>query len=195
MVEQSQEAWEAVDGQYRNQVRRWVLHHPRLHMFDEDPDVFVNMAFEKFWKRNFSAVEFAGFPNIRSILAYLKTCVASVITDHGRNQSRMAEVVYLDEMLIQAHPQALTYHDRGDDGLVVDEFWLKIREILGDDGMYVTLYCSFVQGLRPVEIFQQFPQLFKDVREVYKLKARAMVLLEQNAHQMNLFFHSPRGRE
>lgn len=195
LVEKNEGSWEALDNQYRNQVRRWVLQHPRFPAFDEGPELFVNMAFEKFWKRNFSAIDFAGFPNIRSILAYLKTCVGSVIMDYGRNQSRIAKVLYLDEVLIQNHIKEFTYHDRGELGLEQDEFWQVVRKLLDDERLYLAVYCSFVLGLRPVDIFAQHPRLFKDVRDVYRLKAKALGLLEHEAHLMNLLSQFPRREE
>lgn len=195
LVEKNDGSWEALDNQYRNQVRRWVLQHPRFPAFDEGPDLFVNMAFEKFWKRNFSAIDFARFPNIRSILAYLKTCVASVITDYGRNQSRIAKVVYLDDVLLETYPKEFIHHDLGDMKLEQDEFWQTVRVSLGDEGMYQAVYGSFVLGLRPSEIYELHPLLFKDVRDVYRLKAKALGLLEDQVHQLSLLSQFPRREE
>ncbi|NUM46635.1 MAG: hypothetical protein HUU38_18180 [Anaerolineales bacterium] len=184
-VEKDSAAWNIVYVQYQKQVQRWVEHHPRFHDFYEEADILVNLVFEKFWKRNFSAVEFAGFSNLRKVLAYLKTCVGSVITDYWRTQKRTLDVVYLEDVLLQnMYAQAFSYHARMDRKLEWEDFWKDLRGHLRDDVAFWVIYASFAMDLKPNDIYSMTPERFADVREVYNIKAKTIPLLGQVLQEM-----------
>lgn len=188
IVDKVGEAWNVIDLQYRNQMRRWVEQHPRFRDFNEDPDLFVNLAFEKFWRRNFSALEFARFPNVSGLMAYLKTCVWSVIMDHWRIHLRKYKVVYLEESLhwrLHAHSFQETIEKR----LEQEDFWSEVRELLGDEVSYQVVYASFALNLKPDDIFKQTPKVFGNIREVYKIKARAILLLDRLLREKGHLYH------
>jgi hypothetical protein len=192
VVEKSEGAWQVVDSQYRRQLRRWVEQHPRFLDFDEEADLFVNLALEKFWKRDFSAAEFSGFPNLKAILAYLKTCVASAITDFWRHQQRVMETLYLDEIGTQpALSQALSYQERLEGGMEQDDFWAALRQWVDDEAMFLVLYESFVLDMKPVEIFERHVQMFDGVRKVYRLKAKALMVLGREFREQGFFAKFP----
>lgn len=187
IVDKDGRAWDIIVEQYQSQVQRWVEKNPRFHAVSEGPDIFVNLVFEKFWGRNFSAGEFSGFPNVKSILAYLKTCVSSVITDFWRTQKRKENVAYLEDLLIEgANSPAFSYPARMEERMARADFWDEIHRFLEDEISYTVIYFSFVQDLKPLEIMEQFPAWFGDVRDVYKVKAKAMSILEREYNKREI---------
>lgn len=187
IVEKNGEAWEVVVSQYQGQVRRWVELHGRFHTFAEEPEIFVNLVFEKFWKRNFSAAEFSGFPNVKSVMAYLKTCVGSVLTDFWRTQKRKEKVVYWEDLLTEgANSPAFSYQPRMEEYMMRDDFWEEIRQYVDDEDAFQVLYSSFVLGLKPIEIMLQSPTRFGEVRDVYKAKAKALAILAREFSKLEI---------
>ena len=83
IVQRVAEAWEQIYQLYTPLVQKWVVRHPSFANTGEDVDYFVNRAFEKMW-RALTPEKFANFPELKSLLAYLKMCVNSVIIDHLR---------------------------------------------------------------------------------------------------------------
>ncbi|HNB54547.1 MAG TPA: hypothetical protein PK530_21550, partial [Anaerolineales bacterium] len=167
IIEKNEDAWKVIYLQYRSQVRQWVNRHPIFQDFDEDADFFVNLAFEKFWQRNFSASDFARFPNTSSILAYLKTCVVSVLLDYRMAEKQKTFSANMDLFFSEQPPQGPSQED----------FWSNIRLTLNDDVAYTVVYSTFVLNMRPNEILSAWPNLFSSVSEVYKIKARALMRL------------------
>ena len=192
IVEKDNDAWDAVISQYYPVVERWVERHPKFNHFTENADYFVNRAFTKFWQRNLSPSEFSQFPNVKSLLGYIKTCVASVMTDYWRIQSR-GEIEYKDEL------GKSTYGNNGIDP--ADEFenqfqrrrfWAHLRKHLRDETEYQIVFETFVVGLKPLEILDRFPDLFPDVKEVYKIKARALNRLGKYVDLLDYFSENPK---
>jgi len=83
ILERSQEAWELVYAQYHALVLKWAALHPALSATVEEPQYFVNRAFEKMWL-SITADKFVCFPDLKSVLRYLQMCVHSVIVDSAR---------------------------------------------------------------------------------------------------------------
>ncbi len=192
VVEKSEEAWELIVGQYQNQVKGWVEHYPRFRDFQETTEFFVNQVFEKFWRRNFSAVEFARFPNLKALLAYLKTCVGSVMTDYWRVQKRKADMVYLDDLSpqhIQVH--VFSYYDKVQNHLEQKDFWNDLRIQMDDEQAFKVLYASFVLNLKPIDIYNELPNSYNDVQEIYKIKAKAISRLSHVLQVMGLLSNFP----
>ncbi|GAB4579216.1 MAG: sigma-70 family RNA polymerase sigma factor [Anaerolineales bacterium] len=187
LVERSNEAWAVLYEQYYAQVKRWVQQHPMFSNFQEEADFFVNLALEKFWRRNFSASDFAQFQNVKKLLAYVKMCVGSVIMDYGREKKGKIEALYLDDAIPTSSGGGTSYQQTVEDQLIQEEFWQKVQMNLEDDLMFRVVYDSFVLGLKPVEILNLPPKVFKDVQEIYKIKAKALHILARVLQEMNDF--------
>jgi len=179
IVEKNEEAWGTIMEQYQPQVSRWVERHPKIRLFSEEPDFFVNRIFEKFWRTNLSAKEFSRFPNVKSLMAYLKTIVASVLTDYWRVQERKP-IEYLAELSRSGPPpQSSRVEDMVVNRMQRRRFWEHVGQHLTDKIEYQVVYEFFILGLKPAEIFRHTPQAFRNVQEVYKIKARAIIRLSQ----------------
>jgi len=190
-VDKNDDAWRGIIEQYQSQVARWVEHHPKFKNFNDEIDFFTNRVFEKFWRRNFSAKEFSRFPNVKSLLGYLKTCVASVMTDYWRVQQRRNFEFTVEISRPLPQPGGYSVEKEVEDRLQRRRFWEDLRKHLPDEMEYEVVYASFVIGLKPQEIFNQAPDVFGDVQEVYKIKARAISHLGRVIGSPSYFLDNP----
>ena len=60
------------------------------------------------------------------------------------------------------------------------EFWQTIDDLLNDDAERAVVIGSFVLGLKPGEIYQERPDLFGDINEVYNVKRNVLSRLSRN---------------
>ena len=60
-------------------------------------------------------------------------------------------------------------------------FWDEIDARLRSDKERRVVYGSFVLALKPRELYAQSPDLFRDVREVYRVKENVMARLRRDA--------------
>ncbi len=179
IVEKNERAWDALVEQYRKQVTQWVTRYSHGKGFQDEPDFFVNSVFEKFWRRNFSPIEFSRFPNVKSLMGYLRMCVGSVMLDYGRVQKRI-EVDYLDDLSEhRLQTQTISVQTWMEHHLEQEEFWNDVRVKLNDDQVFKVVYASFVLKLKPLEIFDYFPSEYGDIQAIYKIKAKALRLLSE----------------
>ena len=163
IVERDGQAWEVLYRQYTQHspvVPHWVARHSLFPATGEDAAYFANRAFERMWLA-LTPERFAKFPDLSSLLRYLKMCVHSAITDYLR--TRGAETVALDEAYQGATPP------EDHEALRQSELWQLIEAQLRDDRERVAFFGRFVTDMRPAEIAAQHPGLFQGVKEVYSV--------------------------
>jgi DNA-directed RNA polymerase specialized sigma24 family protein len=154
-------AWSAVYSQYTQNtpiVRAWVEGHSLFPATGEAADYFINRAFERMWSA-LDAEKFARFDSLAALLRYLKMCINSAITDYVR--SRRREDLPLEEAY--QHPSPAI----GIEGLREAELWQMIGRRVVDNRERTALICRYGLGMKPNEIYADYPQLFGSVREVY----------------------------
>ena len=186
IAERDQRAWELVYAQYCPLVAGWVKRHSAFPDSGEEPQYFVNRAFEKMWGA-LTPEKFGHFMSLRSLLRYLQMCVHSAILD----QVRLAE-----QAVVAVQPEALAT-GRTTDGVIVEdlalerlrrqELWRAIDSRLSDEQERQVVYGSFVLALKPRDICARFRDSFRDVREVYRVKERVLARLRRDAELEKLF--------
>jgi DNA-directed RNA polymerase specialized sigma24 family protein len=181
IVESCQPAWDVIYAQYQPLVAGWVERHPAFVLTGEEPQFFVNRAFEKMWVA-LDASKFPRFPNLKSLLRYLQMCVHSTIVD----QSRKAEQAVADERIESLSDRSATEDGlRHDDpalaGVYRQEFWEQISARLNDERERQVVYGSFALGLKPSELQARYRDTFGDVREVYRVKENVLARLRRDA--------------
>jgi hypothetical protein len=170
-------AWEAIMAQYRGIVLAYVGQHTVAAMVRESDDYWVNRAFQRFW----SAVgpeRFAQFPDLASLLKYLKLCVHSVLMDEVRAR-KAASASSLEEMSETA--PAPTNAERTAIGKMAgQQLWETILRELQDEAEQVVAYLSFTRDLKPSEIFDKHPRLYASVGDVYRIKRNIIERLRRS---------------
>lgn len=162
IVGRDEHAWAALFTQYVEAtplVRHWIERHPLFAAGGEETAYFANRTFEKMWAA-LGPDKFARFPDLASLLRYLKLCVNSVITDRVRS-ARPEEAPLLES---DAAPADLPL-----DRLQRQELWRLIESRLHDDQERAAFYGRFDAGLKPAAIYAEHSALFADVKDVYRV--------------------------
>ena len=66
IVDRDQRAWEAFFIQYRGIVLGWIRRHPASDQLGEEPEFWLNRAFERFWVA-LTAERFSLFPSLAAV--------------------------------------------------------------------------------------------------------------------------------
>jgi hypothetical protein len=178
------EAWSTICEQYKPMVADWWVK-PRLKLTSSDGDTeeiinkIVYRTYQKFWSA-LDSRKFSNFQNLKSLLAYLKMCVNSVIVDQGRlagPRSRDVDVDELENKIRDPGPapeeMVIDYEGR-------QKFWDTIVTRLHDEAERLVVDQSFLIDLKPREIYNKFPEKFADVDEVYKIKQNVIARLRRD---------------
>lgn len=184
LEERNHLAWQFVYRQYEALVLSWVVRHSAFATSGEEVDHFVNGAFEKFWLA-IPPERFQNFTDLKALLRYLQMCVHSVISDHTRQaEQRMLSTQPLLIDGITNQPDIATSIVDQAQG---DALWQWIDARLHNERERQVIYASFVLSLKPREVYQQFPDHFRDVSEVYRVKENVLERLRRDPELRRLF--------
>lgn len=172
-LETSKQAWNLIHEQYHRQAVVWVKRHPKFAYTDEDPDVMAHMALGEMWRAFATAPnKLSRFPLsdpdkcLRSLLNYLKACVHTVVEGYGQT----VPVVPLMEE-IEAQPATASS----------EAFWRCIYRRLTDERERLVIDACFVYELKPRQILESYPHLFRDIKEIYRIKENVLARFERDA--------------
>jgi DNA-directed RNA polymerase specialized sigma24 family protein len=186
IVERDQRGWELVYAQYHAQVASWVERHPAFPSCREETQYFVNRAFEKMWVA-VTPDRFSRFPDLQSLLRYLQMCTHSVVLDQLRAAESAAVVVDVDMASVESRSGGPTVEDQVLSGMHGQELWDKIEARLNDEKERRVVYASFVLALKPSQIYAEFGDTFRDVREIYRVKENVLARLRRDIELKQLF--------
>jgi DNA-directed RNA polymerase specialized sigma24 family protein len=179
LFERDDLAWNYIYYQYERLVRSWVRKHPSFPITGEEVDYFVNEAYSKLW----TAVEpekFTKFPNLKSILGYLQTCVWAVIVDFVRLKEFKLVVIAAEDIPHQLETEEPELEEKVSDKLNLQAILDLIDGEIKDERENCVFYGSFIKGLKPGEIIDHCKGLFEDVKEVYRVKENLLARLRRN---------------
>lgn len=178
LVERDELAWEQVYTHYSPLVEGWVRRSGAFASCGESSEFFVGAAFTKFW-RAMTPERFITFPTLAALLQYLQLCTSSVVIDSVRAQS-WSEMVSDEALPLGQQPQ-VSPDEQALDRVQRAEFWHTINALLNDDAERAVVIGSFVLGLKPGEIYNNRPDLFESVGDVYNVKRNVLSRLSRNA--------------
>lgn len=171
----NQDAWTALYDLYGTLVKAWVAQHlpPAL---AEASEALVNDAFFRLFHA-IDATRFGQFPSTPSLLAYLKACASSVVSDHLRSlRAHRAEeaVANLDHEIILADPGEEVLAQ-----LFASEIWEAISAgISEEERLILQVICILGWPARKLQLLA--PERFPTVKEIYRLKRNLMERLRRN---------------
>ena len=180
IVQRDESAWAVIYQQYQPLVASWVRANQSFYHSGEELQYFVNRAFEKMWNY-IPARKFRRFSDLNSLLRYLKMCVASAIIDHTRVHSKLQ----LEELAEASPVNTLDPHGLALEALVIqrsqaEELWQLLKSLASSKKEARLLYGIYVLGLKPREILQSYPEEFKNVQEIYRVKENLLERLSRN---------------
>jgi len=173
IVEQDQQAWEAIHEQYWRLIAKWV-NGPTDQVHDR-----VQTAYLKFLKAIHPHTFDNKFATIGHLMAFLRCCAHSVKVDDARRVAR--EELYgpfiswdniRENKMAQESESALERLSR-------KELLAYIEQSMLDDQERLVMRLSLL-GYAPKQIAEKAKHTFRDVKEVYKIKERILSRLSND---------------
>jgi DNA-directed RNA polymerase specialized sigma24 family protein len=176
VVDADPAAWQALHARYHVLVRAWLARHPLAKCAD-DLDDLATRAFERFW-RAVGPDQLAAFPNVASLLGYLRRCAFAALLDEARaahtHRARRAAGELADGIAgARADEDVL-------DALGAAAVWRAVAAALPDPLDRRVVYLVYAAGLRPGEIARDDPATFPEVEAVYQRKRLALARLRRD---------------
>lgn len=185
-LDRNELAWERIYAQYERLVGRWITRHPNFPTSGEEVHFFVIEAYTKMWS-SITPQKFDTFDDLKSLLRYLQLCVHSVIIDFVRHKEFKINIDTEEEVKRQPDSGSSTLEDHVINKLTAQELYKWLLEQLQDEREKCVVYCMFVMNMKPSEVAEQYPDIFADVREVYRVKENLLARLRRN-DELNQFF-------
>jgi DNA-directed RNA polymerase specialized sigma24 family protein len=180
IVDHDQQAWECVYSQYQPLVRSWIHRHNLSRILNEETQFLVNRAFERMWA-GVTPQKFANFPDLKSILRYLQMCVNTVLVDTARSRTQASLV---DEDISSLPVPSSTNRRSMEDTVLrktqAERLWSLLDERCKDSKERCILMGMLVNALKARELYVEYPHLFQDVQEVYRVKENLMARLQRD---------------
>ncbi len=180
IVAHDQSAWECIYTQYQALVLSWIHRHGLSTVLSEEPGYLANRAFERLWV-GVSSNKFANFPDLKSILRYLQMCVNAVLVDAARSRTRASLVE--DEALERSASHSSEQRSMEDSVLrktQAEQLWSLLEERCKDYKERCILVGMFVNALKARQLYAEYPGLFQDIQEVYRVKENLLARLQRD---------------
>lgn len=184
LVERNEAAWEHVYTLYYTLVKYWIRRTSAFAHTGESPETFIPEVFARFW-RAVPAEKFDTFPSLASLFNYLQRCAASVIIDSTRSTAGielLPEEAIPEDHTAQDSPEEIAMNHI--DG---NTLWGCVNAQLRNEVERIIIHSSFLLGMKPGDIYQQWPHLFTNVHEVYGIKRNILERLSRNRELRRLF--------
>ncbi len=185
MISRQEEAWRYLYQQYEGQVRRWVQRHSMFGITGETPEYFVNLAFVRMWQA-LTPEKFARFGTMSEVMRYLQMCVHSVIVDYLRARPSLA--VSIEDANAQGMLRTTTRIDITVlDKVYQSQIWDMIETRIRNQKEKIVFNCCYALDMKPREIYEEYPQLFRDVKEIYRIKENILARLRRDKELQSFF--------
>jgi len=175
--EQEQDAWSALNEQYRNLVVRWLANGSAA-LTREQAEEIAPETWSKFWRAQINADTPLSerFAHVGAVLKYLKQCTFSVVREYERRlwrRERIQQRLEVDGKITTSlsEEELLARIDRE---RLLQQVRRWVETYVTDPQELQVLSLSYEHGLTPAEIAEQYPQEFTDAHMVRRLKERVL---------------------
>lgn len=139
-------------------VQSWVYSHNRFAETGEHAEDFVSSALSTFYFA-VRAKKFENFDHLGKLLVYLKLCTQTSISQYFRKQSRIQLESIESESDFGHTPNLGEQVDQ-------EQLWKHIQAVFTDANDLLLIRCYFVYDLKPADISEQYPAIWKTARDV-----------------------------
>jgi hypothetical protein len=177
LKKQDNQASELLVRSLRGMAIGWLRSHQRYEtaMRYESEDNYVIEAFARLWNARHD--KSTNFETLGAALFYLKRSLLTAVQDTLRFYEK--QVVQLAEPGTGSPDEPVAHEE--DDGR---ELWEVLQSFLPTKREKELAYLLYHCNLKPREIMQHRPGLFKDVSEVYRLRRNIIDRFERNKDQI-----------
>ncbi|MBE2221041.1 MAG: sigma-70 family RNA polymerase sigma factor [Anaerolineae bacterium] len=179
ILQRDDRAWDAIYAQYEPLVSHWVAHHAAFAGSGEEDQFFMNRAFEKMWV-GITPEKFEMFPDLKSLLRYLQMCVHSVMVDFVRQKEYRLVLEPMEDLSYQLHGEETAVEDQIAYHGSRKELWDWLKQQLNHEKETAVVYGMFVLALKPRDMLAQYPGVFEDVKDVYRVKENLVARLRRS---------------
>ena len=179
ILQRDDQAWDAIYAQYQHLVGHWVERHAAFASSGEEVQFFMNRAFEKMWV-GITPEKFEMFPDLKSLLRYLQMCVHSVMVDFVRQKEYRLVLEPMEDLGYQLHGGETAVEDQIAHHVDRKAFWSWLKQQLTHEKETAVVNGMFVLALKPRDMLAQYPGVFEDVKDVYRVKENLVARLRRN---------------
>ena len=169
-------AWELIYEQWKGLLVHWLLQHPAadLALKYEPTENYISAAFSKFWQATAARSQWPKqeFSSLNRILAYVRSCLNSVVLDAVRQAHARQREIGEKSIAEGAVSQQPAEWD--------EALWKCIELALPGQRERALVYLRYVLGYRPREVVATHPQVFPDVDEVYRMERNILQRLRRH---------------
>jgi DNA-directed RNA polymerase specialized sigma24 family protein len=179
LVEQTDEAWEALEQCFGETVRVWIRSHPGsdVALRRDSEENYIAQTFARFWYAvRDQHLEFSTLP---SALRYLHATLNGLLTDTLRSHLRQrTREVPLPEPGCPEEPGS------SEEALESERLWEEIQKLLVNERERRLFFLLYSCGLKPREVVVRCPQEFGGVQEIYRLNTNIIERLRRNRDRL-----------
>jgi DNA-directed RNA polymerase specialized sigma24 family protein len=177
IVEGCSLSWTFLHNQYYSLVRYWVSRRT-----PPDPDAIDDLtqeAFTAFW-RFYTPDKLAEAGRLGNVLAYMKSCAASVVAQERRKADGRVPTTPGSEWVVDACVSVRSAEASALREMNAKDLWTVIEAACNDEREQLVARLVFKLDLKPRDIAARFPKLFPDVSEVYRVKRNLLDRLRRD---------------
>jgi hypothetical protein len=179
LVEQTDEAWFALQGCFSETIGGWIRSHPSsdVALLRDSEENYVAQTFSRFWY----AVrdQHLEFTSLYAALSYLHATLNGIIMDTLRShlRLRLREMPFPEPGGSQEPTAGNAMDSQG--------IWESIEPLLPDGRERRLAYLLYYCGLKPREIVLRCSEEFDDVKEIYRLNHNIVERLRRNSDRLS----------
>ena len=174
IVERDTDAWARIHERYRLLLIAWARQSSvRLRVSEQFEDI-ADRAFVRAWSA-LTPARFQEFSGLAAILAYLRTCVTSVLLDLARAENARQRMLQSLTFSLDASPEEIVLNDMDRTAL-----WRMVNGLVESRQDEAILSLSIVLGLPSRNVLALRPHLFRTVDDVYRAKRNLIGRLKRS---------------
>ena len=180
IVERDQHSWAEIHRRYRVLMIAWVRQCSAASTLSEHYEDIADQAFARAWSA-MNPARFGDFPSLAAILAYLRTCVSTVIIERARAQSTRERT--MKRLILGEAPSTEQMVLQSMDNI---QLWALVQSLVSSPHDQVILSLNIVLGLPPRLILSRRPDLFNNIDQIYSARRNFIGRLQRNTQLRNI---------
>ncbi len=179
LIEQTDEAWAALQQCFSETVRTWLYSHPGsdVALRRDSEENYIAQTFTRFWYAvRDQRLQFNTLP---AALRYLHATLNGLLTDTLRSHLRQR----VWEMPL---PEPGCPEEPGSEAaLESEQLWEAIQKLLVNEREKRLFFLLYGCGLKPREVVMRCSKEFDDIQEIYRLNTNIIDRLRRNRQRLH----------